>query len=101
MSLWHFPYSRERSPLATTVSYAARTFLLEPQAVAFQAHLYCNIQNILCQVSPSISTPKTSLEQITPQKDHIISIFSYQEPNQAVLMMEPELSLIPPLSSLY
>ena len=37
-SLWYFPYPHGRSPLATTVSCAARTFLLEvSQATVFQA----------------------------------------------------------------
>lgn len=42
--LWYFPYSYERSPLATTVPCAARTFLLVNQAVASQTPLNSNIK---------------------------------------------------------
>ncbi len=35
LSLWYFPYSRERFPLETTVSCAARTFLWNPAVVSW------------------------------------------------------------------
>lgn len=56
--LWYFPYSYERSPLATATPCAARTFLLDFQAIVFRAHRYFSMKSITNQFVKCASTAR-------------------------------------------